>query len=216
MLHRLSTAILSFALLIIGCLVSEFAHAQTIHSPNHKLTFRFTLSAAGEPTYQLSYGAKPVITPSKLGVLLQDQPGLNQGFTIARTDSSQHDDTWTPVWGEVAHIRNHYRELAVTLNQAGAGGHRLVLRFRVFDDGLGFRYEFPQQPGLGYFVVSDEATEFNLPRRPQGLLDSGRLRLERVRLYHFPFECGEYGAHHADSGAGRADHSANPAHAQGR
>ena len=152
-------------LLILALLAIFFsvAKGQTVHSPNHKLTLRFALSATGEPTYQLSYGAKPVIKSSKLGVLLQDQPSLNQGFVVAQVDSSQHDDTWTPVWGEVAHIRNHYRELAVALNQAGTGGHRLVLRFRVFDDGLGFRYEFPEQPGLGYFVVSDEATEFNLP-----------------------------------------------------
>ena len=150
-------------ILVLLAIFFSVAKAQTIHSPNHKLALRFALSAAGEPTYQLSYGAKPVIKPSKLGVLLQDQPGLNQGFVVAQVDSSQHDDTWTPVWGEVAHIRNHYRELAVTLDQAAVGGHRLVLRFRVFDDGLGFRYEFPEQPGLGYFVVSDEATEFNLP-----------------------------------------------------
>jgi hypothetical protein len=137
--------------------------AQTIHSPGHKLTLQFTLSPAGEPTYQLRYGQKPVLKPSRLAVLLQGQPGFDKGFTIAKVDSSVHDDTWTPVWGEVKQIRNHYRELAVTVQQAAAQNRRLVLRFRLFDDGLGFRYEFPAQKNLSYFTVSDELTEFNLP-----------------------------------------------------
>ncbi|AIZ64308.1 alpha-glucosidase [Hymenobacter sp. DG25B] len=139
-----------------------FAQAQTVHSPSNKLTLNFRLSPSGEPTYQLLFGTKPVLKPSKLGMLLQGQPGMDQGFTIAQTDSSQHDDTWTPVWGEVKQIRNHYKELAVTLAQSGQNGHRMVVRFRLYDDGLGFRYEFPEQPGLTYFTVQQEKTEFNL------------------------------------------------------
>jgi hypothetical protein len=139
------------------------AEAQTIHSPNHKLALRFAVGAEGQLTYQLRYGAKPVVLPSRLAVLLQDQPGFDQGFTVAKVDSSQHDDTWTPVWGEVKQIRNHYRELAVTVQQAAVQNRQLVLRFRLFDDGLGFRYEFPEQANLKYFVVADEQTEFNLP-----------------------------------------------------
>jgi hypothetical protein len=138
-------------------------HAQTIHSPGHKLALRFALSASGEPTYQLSHGQKTVVTPSRLGILLKDQAGFDKGFTVAGIDSSRHDDTWAPVWGEVKQIRNHYQELAVTLRQAGVQGRRLVLRFRLFDDGLGFRYEFPLQKTLNYFTVTDELTEFNLP-----------------------------------------------------
>jgi hypothetical protein len=149
---------LSASLLLLRVL----APAQTIHSPNQKLALTFRLSAAGEPEYQLRYGARPVLQPSRLGLLLQDQPGFAKGLTVARIDSSQHDDTWTPVWGETKTIRNHYRELAVTLRQAAAPGQQLVVRFRVFDDGLGFRYEFPQQPSLKYFVVTDELTEFAL------------------------------------------------------
>lgn len=140
------------------------AYGQTIHSPGRKLTLSFALSPAGEPTYQLRFGSKTVVKPSRLGVLLQTPPSLDQGFTVARLDSSRHDDTWQPVWGEVKSIRNHYHELAVTLQQAPAAtGRRLVLRFRLYDDGLGFRYEFPQQKSLTYFVVQDERTEFNLP-----------------------------------------------------
>jgi hypothetical protein len=148
------------ALLIWPVAISQ---AQTIRSPSRKLTLQFALSPAGEPTYQLRYGQKVVVKPSRLAVLLQNQPGFDQGFTIARVDSSVHDDTWTPVWGEVKLIRNHYRELAVTVQQAAVQNRRLVLRFRLFDDGLGFRYEFPEQPNLTYFTVQDEHTEFNLP-----------------------------------------------------
>lgn len=152
------------ALLLAAVLLSAAAApAQTLHSPSRKLTLTFQLTAAGEPTYALRFGAKPVLKPSRLGMVLQNQPGLNQGLTVVRIDSSQHDDTWTPVWGEVKSIRNQYKELAVTVQQSGKEARRMVVRFRLYDDGLGFRYEFPQQPGLTYFVVQDERTEFNLP-----------------------------------------------------
>ncbi|SHJ07861.1 Glycosyl-hydrolase 97 C-terminal, oligomerisation [Hymenobacter daecheongensis DSM 21074] len=163
------------------------AHAQTVHSPSNKLTLNFRLSAAGEPTYQLQYGTKTVVKPSRLGVLLQGQPSLDAGFTIAQIDSSRHDDTWQPVWGEVKSIRNHYQELAVTLTQAASQGRRLVLRFRLYDDGLGFRYEFPEQPGLTYFTVQNERTEFNLPADHQafwipGDYDSNEYTYSTTRL----------------------------------
>ena len=158
-MHRRMCLTAFFA--ILAAIIS--ARAQTIHSPNRKLTLQFALSAAGEPTYQLRYGQKLVLKPSRLAVLLQDQPGFDKGFTIAKVDSSRHDDTWTPVWGEVKQIRNHYQELAVTVQQAAAKNRQLVLRFRLFDDGLGFRYEFPAQENLKYFTVSNEQTEFNLP-----------------------------------------------------
>ena len=158
-MHRRMCLTAFFA--ILAAIIS--ARAQTIHSPNRKLTLQFALSAAGEPTYQLRYGQKLVVKTSRLAVLLQDQPGFDKGFTIAKVDSSRHDDTWTPVWGEVKQIRNHYQELVVTVQQAAAKNRQLVLRFRLFDDGLGFRYEFPAQENLKYFIVSDEQTEFNLP-----------------------------------------------------
>ncbi|GGG58682.1 glycoside hydrolase family 97 protein [Hymenobacter glacieicola] len=149
--------------LLLAGFMGTIAQAQTVHSPTNKLTLSFQLSPGGEPTYQLRFGAKPVLKPSRLGMLLQGQPALDKGLTIARVDSSQHDDTWQPVWGEVKQIRNRYKELAVTLQQPTSNGRRVVVRFRLYDDGLGFRYEFPQQPGLSYFVVQQELTEFNLP-----------------------------------------------------
>ncbi|WP_133273500.1 glycoside hydrolase family 97 protein [Hymenobacter radiodurans] len=148
-------------LLLTACL-SIPALAQTLHSPANKLTLNFQLSPTGEPTYQLRFGTKPVIKPSRLAVLLQNQPGFDKGLTIAKIDSSATDEMWAPVWGEVKQIRNRYKELAVTLQQAAAKNRQLVVRFRLYDDGLGFRYEFPAQPGFTYFTVQEENTEFNL------------------------------------------------------
>ncbi|GAB2476187.1 alpha-glucosidase [Hymenobacter qilianensis] len=151
--------------IIAGCFITLAIYstqAQTLHSPTKKLTLNFQVNTAGEPTYQLRFGAKPVIKPSRLAVLLQNQPGFDKGFTIAKIDSSATDETWAPVWGEVKQIRNRYKELAVTLQQAAAKNRRLVVRFRLYDDGLGFRYEFPAQPGFTYFTVQEEKTEFNL------------------------------------------------------
>ncbi|MGY2133047.1 glycoside hydrolase family 97 protein [Hymenobacter sp. HD11105] len=150
------------ALLLLTACLSIPALAQTIHSPAKKLTLNFQLSPTGKPIYQLRFGTKPVIKPSRLAILLQNQPGFDKGFTIAKIDSSATDETWAPVWGEVKQIRNRYKELAVTLQQAAAKNRQLVVRFRLYDDGLGFRYEFPAQPGFTYFTVQEENTEFNL------------------------------------------------------
>lgn len=148
--------------LLLMCLLCVAAGAQTIKSPGGKLSLTFALGAEGEPTYQLSHGSRPVIRQSRLGVELRDAPGFLKGFSVAKADESSFDETWEPVWGEVRRVRNNYRELAVTLEQAAQKGRRLVIRFRLFDDGLGFRYEFPEHAELKYFTVSDERTEFNL------------------------------------------------------
>ena len=170
-------------LLLLLCLFGLGAAAQTIESPGGRLSLTFELTGDGQPTYQLSFKGRAVIKKSGMGLELKDQPALVKGFTVAKTDTSVKDETWEPVWGEVKSIRNNYRELAVTLQQAGAAGNQakagtepgvgtgnqaaatsrtIVIRFRLFDDGLGFRYEFPEQGGLKYFVVSDEKTEFSL------------------------------------------------------
>jgi glucan 1,4-alpha-glucosidase len=148
-------------ILLFIWLVSINAYAQNIESPDRKLSLSFALTGAGEPTYQLSFNGKPVVQKSKLGIQLKDQPALASGFTLVKHATSTKDETWEPLWGEVKHIRNHYTELAITLAQA-ANNRTMIIRFRLFDDGLGFRYEFPEQTGLQYFIVSDEKTEFNL------------------------------------------------------
>ncbi|GAB4337501.1 MAG: glycoside hydrolase family 97 protein [Flammeovirgaceae bacterium] len=121
----------------------------------------FSLSVEGEPTYQLSFSQKEVIKNSKLGFVLQDAPELLKGFTIQETSQSSENTTWQPVWGEVKEIRNQYNELLVKLYHSETKRLMLV-RFRLFDDGLGFRYEFPEQAHLKYFVIKDEKTEFQL------------------------------------------------------
>ena len=156
------------------------ANAQTLKSPNGNFCMDFSVSDNGTPTYSLSYKGKTVIKPSHLGLELAPEityiefnsitakGGLNKedkksnlysGFEIANSQTATFDETWQPVWGENKDIRNHYNELAVTLNQTSTD-RQLIIRFRLFDDGLGFRYEFPEQKSLIYFVLKEEKTQF--------------------------------------------------------
>jgi hypothetical protein len=135
-------------------------NAQQLKSPNQKLQMQFTIQGDGTPSYSLNYKDKVVIKPSKLGLELKnDAKSLLNDFTVVDTKTSTFDETWKPIWGEVSSIRNHYNELAVTLNQKGTN-RQLIIRFRLFDDGLGFRYEFPSQKNLTYFVIKEERTQF--------------------------------------------------------
>ena len=147
------------ACFLLVLLVNGVAMAESITSPNGQLQLNFSVNAQGEPVYELSYKGKPVINPSKLGLELKNDPGLMNGFTLADAKTSTFDETWEPVWGEVKQIRNHYNELAVTLNQK-AQDRNIIIRFRLFDDGMGFRYEFPLQKNLNYFVIKEERTQF--------------------------------------------------------
>ncbi|MFT6036687.1 MAG: hypothetical protein ACJAT1_000594 [Marivirga sp.] len=132
--------------------------SQTIKSPNEQFTLNFQLKE-GVPVYQLNYKGTAVVKESKLGLALKDMEDLTDGFTVSKTEEKSFDESWEPQWGESAIIRNHYKELALTLHQTTTG-RNILIRFRVFDDGLGFRYEFPKQDKLNYFVVTDEKTEF--------------------------------------------------------
>ncbi|WP_151089198.1 glycoside hydrolase family 97 protein [Hymenobacter baengnokdamensis] len=125
-----------------------------------KLTFSLT---AGRPGYAVTYDQKPVVTTSRLGIALEDGQGFAGPLVLTGSELKDVDETWQPVWGEVKSIRNHYQQLTVHLRQPAAPGRRLDVVFRVFADGVGFRYEFPRQLALGNFVVSDELTEFALP-----------------------------------------------------
>ena len=138
--------------------MSSAAMAESITSPNGQLQLNFSVNSQGEPVYELFYKGKAVIKPSKLGLELKNDPGLMNGFTLADTQTSTFDETWEPVWGEVKQIRNHYNEMAVTLDQK-AQDRNIIIRFRLFDDGLGFRYEFPLQKNLNYFVIKEERTQ---------------------------------------------------------
>ena len=129
-------------------------------SPNGQLEMTFTLSGQGEPVYTLSYKGKTVINPSKMGLELRgNASNLQSGFTLSNQQTSTFDEIWQPVWGETKDIRNHYNELCVTLHQE-AEQRDLSIRFRLYDDGLGFRYEFPLSQNLNYMIVKEEHTQF--------------------------------------------------------
>jgi hypothetical protein len=149
--------------LVVLCLswLSQQVRAEEIKSPNRNLTLNFSLQAGGVPTYSLTYKGRSVIKPSHLGLELKEGQALTNGFAVTSSKTRAFDETWQPVWGEVKNIRNHYNELTVTLTQA-ATKRVMLVHFRVFDDGLGFRYDFPKQPELAYFVVKEERTQFAL------------------------------------------------------
>lgn len=142
--------------------------AQTVSSPNGAISVSFSLADGGRPTYEMTYKGRPVVKPSHLGLeLAKDkhatkgfaETSLMDGFTESHSEVSSFDETWKPVWGETATIRNHYNELLVSLSQDHTG-RQMNIRFRVYDDGMGLRYEFPQQDSLVYFIVKEEHTQF--------------------------------------------------------
>lgn len=157
------------------------AGAQRLQSPDGNLEMNFSLDDAGRPTYSLTYKGKDVVRPSHLGfdlkkenpdaatdfefknradiTTIDQKANLTDGFRVTDTQTSTFDETWTPVWGEESSIRNHYNELCVTLSQP-KNDRFIRVRFRLFDDGLGFRYEFPAQKNLTYFIIKEERTQF--------------------------------------------------------
>ena len=138
-----------------------FAQSYKVSSPGKNLELSFSVDK-GIPTYSLSYKSKDVIKPSKLGFLLKDGEPLNGNFKILASSQNHFDETWTTVWGEQKFIRNNYNELRVSLIEDSKSPRKLDIVFRVFDDGIGFRYEFPVQDNLQYFVLAEELSEFNL------------------------------------------------------
>ena len=128
-----------------------------------KVSLTVAMGLEGHPSYAVFYGTKPVIKPSRLGLSFADGKGFDGPMVLVGSETKDVDETWQPVWGEVKNIRNHYQQLTVHLRQPVASGRKLDVVFRVFADGVGFRYEVPTQSGLTYFTVQDEQTEFNLP-----------------------------------------------------
>ena len=182
-MNKLVTGLCTAAVLI-GCTNgenSQITDVNTLSSPDGKLEMSFHLTGDGTPEYTLDYDGSPVILSSGMGFELRGvlkaqkidynadgtvsksdwKPceSLHDGFVVESVERSSHDETWAPVWGEEDSIRNHYNELAVNLVQASTE-RRLVIRFRLFNDGLGFRYEFPSQKNLNYFVIKEELTQF--------------------------------------------------------
>ena len=171
-------------LLSILLAVPMMVLAGSVKSPNGDIELKFSVDNMGRPVYEMTYKDKAVINPSHLGLILAKDKhasmGMNEndlmnGFTIKDEQTSEFDETWKPVWGETATIRNHYNELAVTLEQRWLQqmpkndriqkaprrlSRTILIRFRVYDDGIGFRYEFPQQKDLNYFLIQEEMSEF--------------------------------------------------------
>ena len=161
----------------------EVTDVQTLKSPDGNMEMTFQLTAEGTPQYALNYGDQKVILPSDLGfefrgvlkaqkivynadgtISKEDRQPCNSfydGFSLESVETSTFDETWEPVWGEEAQIRNHYNELLVNLVQTSTD-RKMAIRFRLYDDGLGFRYEFPYQSKLSYFVIKEEMTQFAL------------------------------------------------------
>lgn len=149
-------------LMCLVCLgLAGRVHASEVTSPNGEMKLTFTLRDS-KPYYSVSFRGKPVIKPSRLGYELHNAESLLEGFTQTGEKTSTFDETWTPIWGENKTIRNHYKELLVNLIQEKTG-RVMNLRFRVYNEGVGLRYEFPQEGSkLNYFVVKEECTEFAL------------------------------------------------------
>ena len=171
---------LSFLILVLSLLVpaSVSARIETAYSPDQNIVVNFDV-VDGVPFYNVTYKGKQIIRDSRLGLELvsakgngefnnfdnkmaENQNSLYDGFTMLTTRYSSFDETWQPVWGEETSIRNHYNEMAVTLLQDDLGRY-IIVRFRVYDDGVGLRYEFPQQSNLTYFVIKEEHTQFAMP-----------------------------------------------------
>ena len=149
----------SAALLIASAL--SMGAVETLNSPDGKLSVNFDLTADGTPTYNLVYNGKEVVATSRLGLELKKGKSLLNDFSLVRTTRSSFDETWEPVWGETATIRNNYNEMAVRLSQPFDGKMReMIIRFRLYNDGVGFRYEWPEQKDFTYFVIKEERTEF--------------------------------------------------------
>jgi glucan 1,4-alpha-glucosidase len=127
-----------------------------------KVQCSFSLDKDGRPIYAVSFEGKPVVLPSRMGFVLLEDSSFYKGFLLTGVERRAVDTVWQPVWGDVKSIRDHYAELTVHLRESAAGGRLLDIVFRVFEDGVGFRYVFPRQPGLRYFVVSDECTQFRM------------------------------------------------------
>ena len=142
--------------------------AQQVKSPNGNVVVSFSLVDNGVPTYQVSYKGKPVIKQSRLGLELTpsnndgikpEDTNLMNGFKVSNAETSSFKEVWKPVWGETSSILNHYNEMAVSLTQEHPN-RTIIVRFRVYNDGMGLRYEFPRQSNLGYFIIKDEHTQF--------------------------------------------------------
>jgi len=146
----------------IFCQIVFSQEKNTSSTSMNKVKLEWNVNSKGIPLYSVFYNDRIVILPSRLGFQLSNSLFLDSNFKIIKTDTLSVDETWKTVWGEVSSIRNHYKQLTIHLQQKDTSAILLDIVFKVFEDGIGFRYEFPVQPNLKYFIVSRESTQFNL------------------------------------------------------
>lgn len=150
-----------YFLLLVLCFSTISISAQQIQSPSKEITVDFAISTAGEPSYRVSYKGEEVVKDSKMGISLKEDNSFTEGFSLVSKEEVSVDETWNPVLGEQSSIKNNYNQVVFHLFQKESN-RKMDITFKVFDEGVAFRYEFPTQDALDYFVVSEENTEFNL------------------------------------------------------
>jgi alpha-glucosidase len=183
-MHR-SSACRVTGLILVTLLVSSSVQGQIrVTSPDGRNQVTVELHEA-RLTYQLARDGNLLILPSLLGFEFQGQPPIRDNLRIADTARQSHDEWWTQPWGEVARVRDHHNELAVSVEETQAPSRRFTIRVRAFDDGIGFRYEFPEQPNLGAFAITEELTEFALADNPRTWwIPSNRSRMDRSEMLY--------------------------------
>ena len=159
--NEIKMNIIRFILFFLAIFGADQLYAQTCLSPDGQISIAFSLSSDGQPQYEMNLGETKVIRTSRLGFELKNDTDLMSDFAIEDIQYDRFDNTWTPVWGEESQIRNHYNEMFISLKQSTTS-RTMNIRFRVYNEGMGFRYEFPQQPKLGHFIISQEKTQFSL------------------------------------------------------
>jgi len=152
----------NYLCILVMMLFMGLMSAQELKSPNGALQLKVTLTSEGMVQYALDFDGKKVIRPSTLGLQLKNAPSMLKGFQIEESLAKAVDEHWNPVWGKQKTVRNHYNELELRLVQPEHDNRYIRLRFRLFNDGLAFRYEFPKQEKLNYFIIEEEETEFTL------------------------------------------------------
>ncbi len=181
---RRNSGLLVAGLAAVALVAAPLRGQVSVASPDGRT--RVTVEVTdGRLTYRLARDGRPLILPSALGFQFRGAPMLRDGLRITGTTRDSHDEWWTQPWGEVARVHDRHTELAVSVEETAPPARRFTLRFRAFDDGVGFRYEFPQQPGMGAFEITDELTEFALADNSRAWwIPSDRPRMDRSEMLY--------------------------------
>ncbi|MEE3225499.1 MAG: glycoside hydrolase family 97 protein [Bacteroidota bacterium] len=162
-MHKLSYTFVIFAMLFMSsCEEQKSKEDYSLSSPDEKNTLTFSLTDTGKPTYTIAHDGVVVVDTSAMGFDLKDLDALSEDFEIIKTETSAADETWQMPWGEQSEVRNHYNQLIIYLQETSENKRKLNIHFKAYNDGIGFKYEFPEQENLDEFIIADENTEFNL------------------------------------------------------